>query len=64
MEKVEEKLASLGYSLLQLNNLERSLWLKAKKMCALCILQNSKSYTSKVDMCECCREKNGETNTL
>jgi hypothetical protein len=31
MEKVEEKLASLGYSLLQLNNLERSLWVKGEK---------------------------------
>jgi hypothetical protein len=31
MEKVEEKLVSLGYSLLQLNNLERSLWVKGEK---------------------------------
>jgi hypothetical protein len=31
MGKVEEKLASLGYSLLQRNNLERSLWVKGEK---------------------------------
>jgi hypothetical protein len=38
--------------------------LKAKEMRALCILQNSKQYTLKVDTCECCGEKNGKIATL